>query len=175
MKCSPDQEQRGRSMFKIFVPCCLGSTISSQVAARYELVQTPFCPRGRNTCNFRDLCDFTARSSNAGCTYLRRALKPILKPDILLVSSCACESIWCYREGSCSVRGAPCGRPALLEQATLTLPLKSVPAALSTSRAAARPFRFSRISLKILSLSPQSKSFLASLCLTRKVLARASV
>ena len=103
---------------------------------------------------------------------------PQINPDILLVSSCACESIWCYREGSCSVRGAPCGRPALLEQATLTLPLKSVPAALLTSRAAARPFRFSRISLKILSLSAikiflgkplsDQKSIGKGQCLTRK-------
>ena len=67
MKSYPDQGSKKRSMFIIFAPCCLGSTISSQVAARYELVQTPFCLRGRNTWNFRDLCDFTVRSSNAGC------------------------------------------------------------------------------------------------------------
>ena len=95
--------------------------------------------------------------------YPRRALKPILKPDILLVSSCASESIWCYREGSCSVRGAPCGRPALLEQATLTLPLKSVPAALSTSRAAARPFASLEFHSKFfLSLRNQNLSWQAS-------------
>ena len=157
MKSSPDQESKKRSMFIIFAPCCLGSTISSQVAARYELVQTPFCLRGRNTRNIQDLRDFTVGLTNAGC--IPDGLSDqSLTPDILLVSFCACESIWCYREGSCSVRGAPCGRPALLEQATLSLPLKSVPAALSTSRAAARPFRFSRISLKILSLSLRNQN-----------------
>ena len=126
---------------------------------------------------FKNCVTFLLDSTSAGCIP-QGPSDQSLPADILLVSSCACESIWCYREGSCSVRGAPCGRPALLEQATLTLPLKSVPAALSTSRAAARPFRFSRISLKTLSLSAikiflgkplsDQKSIGKGQCLTRK-------
>ena len=126
---------------------------------------------------FKNCVILLLHSTNAGCIP-QGPSDQSLPADILLVSSCACESIWCYREGSCSVRGAPCGRPALLEQATLTLPLKSVPAALLTSRAAARPFRFSRISLKTLSLSAikiflgkplsDQKSIGKGQCLTRK-------
>ena len=179
MKCSPDQEQRGRSMFKIFVPCCLGSTISSQVAARYELVQTPFCLRGRNTWNFQDLCDFTVRSSNAGCI-----------PEGPSNQSLNLISCWYHpapvrvfgvteKDHAASavrlVAGPRCSsrQPSLCRWSRFLQHSQ-----VSTSRAAARPFRFSRISLKILSLSaikiflgkPPSdqKSIGKGQCLTRK-------
>ena len=173
MKSYPDQESKKRSMFIIFAPCCLGSTISSQVAARYELVQTPFCLRGRNTWNFRDLCDFTVRSSNAGCI-----------PEGPSNQSLNLISCWYHpapvrvfgvteKDHAASAVRLVAGPRCSSRQPSLCRWSRFLQH--STSRAAARPFRFSRISLKILSLSPQSKSFLASLCLTRKVLARASV
>ena len=173
MKCSPDQEQRGRSMFKIFVPCCLGSTISSQVAARYELVQTPFCLRGRNTWNFRDPCDFTARSSNAGCI-----------PEGPSNQSLNLISCW-YHPAPVRVFGV-----TEKDHAASAVRLVAGPRCSSRQPSLCRWSRFLQHSQPLVLLlglfaslefhskfflSPQSRSFLASLRPTRKVLARASV
>ena len=73
---------------------------------------------------------------------------------------------WC-REESCSGPGAPWPARRCLPEQPLTLPLKSVPAALLTSRAT-QPFSFPWIAHKTQSSTPQSKAFLASLLSAQK-------
>ena len=173
MKSSPDQEPKKRSLFIIFAPCCLGSTISSQVAARYELVQTPFCLRGRNTWNFRDLCDLTVRSSNAGCI-----------PEGPSNQSLNLISCW-YHPAPVRVFGV-----TEKDHAASAVRLVAGPRCSSRQPSLCRWSRFLQHSQPLVLLlglfaslefhskfflSPQSRSFLASLCPTRKVLARASV